>query len=200
MSSPRQPLSEEDLNKISGGNTGNSDAYAQVLQQIAGVQAEIENTIQEFRDLTQKEGTSGNDFLEGTGHNDTFRGGGGSDVMVGGAGADIFYANDGDGAADFALGGAGDDIYVWSPGSGSDAFFGEAGFDSVVVHNMTIDQLRMSFVPETPGQMWRITQTADAFFITCERPGGEPQSFNGSIIVGGERLVLNGVERLIVPR
>ena len=216
MTQPRKPLSQADLQHVTGGTTDAGPIPSSVLdsaqhalgQQIQNTAAEMEALLQSMREEMDRRnappehhGDAGHNVLVGSDvPSEIFRGGGGSDTMIGGGGQDIFYNNDGDRSMDIALGGAGDDVFVWSPGSGSDMFLGEAGRDTVAIEGMNIEQLKAAFMPEQPGLMWRVSVEGDFNVITCQWPGGQPMTFNGAIRVGGEVLMVNGVERLTVPR
>jgi len=69
------------------------------------------------------------DALYGLGGSDTLHGSSGHDILIGGTGNDSLY------------GGAGDDTYEWSVGDGDDYITEGGGADSLLIHNVTLDDI-----------------------------------------------------------
>ena len=110
----------------------------------AGLQGQIQLTINGGDGDDQLNGSDGADIIAGEEGSDLIFGEGGSDQVLGGTGSDQLFGDDGgdvifgEGGDDRLLGGAGrdfvndgegDDVNVWNEGDGDDLLQGEAGFD-----------------------------------------------------------------------
>ncbi|MDQ1079448.1 calcium-binding protein [Pseudoroseomonas cervicalis] len=149
-------------------------------------------------------GTAGHDSLRGTAGNDLFRDGNGVDYMHGGAGDDVFISNTGDRFSDQAFGEAGNDTYVWSPGSGHDSFDGGQGQDTLILRGVDPSAAMQGLRVEGGGNGWfggpqGELRLADGV-ITFVNQQGQPQSFSGTLQIGGEILRFQNVEQIFARR
>lgn len=84
----------------------------------------------------------------------TIAGGANSDVLIGTDGADILQARGagdvlyGRGGDDLLYGGKGADVYVWGRGDGNDVIDDPDGRSSLLLRNLTPDEITLSFGPK----------------------------------------------------
>ena len=110
----------------------------------AGLQGQIQLTINGGDGDDQLNGSDGADIIAGEEGSDLIFGEGGGDQVLGGTGSDQLFGDDGGdvifgeggddrllggGGRDFVNDGEGDDVNVWNEGDGDDLVQGEAGFD-----------------------------------------------------------------------
>jgi Ca2+-binding RTX toxin-like protein len=133
--------------------------------------------------------------------NDTIDGGAGSDELHGDApgeqnsgGNDALDGGRGDNAADKAFGGGGDDSYIWAPRDGNDEFHGDAGYDTLRLHTVTLDQLQAGLSLDNPNLQMLVNSLGQVSFVDTST--NQPVTFSGSFTIGGETVRFFNIERL----
>jgi Ca2+-binding RTX toxin-like protein len=205
-----QPLSLDDLDKVTGGvfmQTGaGNDSITGTGQADVVFAGAGNDTVNGGAGNDQLYGEAGNDTLHGGAGNDLLFGGDGQDTLNGGAGQDQLQGGAGDdtldggvhdGAADLANGGDGNDSYIWAPGDGSDQFQGGAGMDTLKLDNISLQQLQsaLTLTGNTNLQM-QVGTSAQGSVVTFADTAGNPATFQGMINIGGESLRFSDIERI----
>lgn len=203
-SEPRK-ISPEALKGVSGGNNP--------FQNTGGGPGQ--NTRLNDFDNNQM-GTGGNDTIHAMGGNDTvnggagndwIEGGSGNDWIVGGAGADEIHGDQagdqwnggsdgldggaGDNAADRVYAGGGDDSYQWRPGDGNDTFWGEAGTDTLVLNNVSLQQFQSGLNLH----QWGLTPRDEGNgYWSFRDANGNVAEISGTFSINGQTVTFYGTE------
>jgi Ca2+-binding RTX toxin-like protein len=139
---------------------------------------------------------AGDDKGFGGDGNDVIDGGAGRDEMFGQAGNDSMTGGAGDRTGDYAEGGAGDDTYVWGPGDGSDHFVGGEGRDTLMLQGVSFDQLQAALTQWGSGYSMSYNPATGA--VSFLDAHGQPASFSGELNIGGERLMFQQIESIVL--